>query len=137
MKNLSGNTTSVSTSLPSTIIPSSSQISIVSDSSKTEGRTKAVNGTENNNENENESENENENEKENEDENKNKNKNKNENENENENLKECPICFEEPDLSGIVITTCGHMLCLICAKMLINKNKQCPICLGVLGESGN
>ena len=127
MKNLSGNTTSVSTSLPSTIIPSSSQVSIVSDSSKTEGRTKAVNSTENNNENENVNENEKEND----------NEDKNKIEYENENLKECPICFEEPDLSGIVITTCGHMLCLVCAKMLINKNKQCPICLGVLGENGN
>ena len=48
-------------------------------------------------------------------------------------LKECPICFEEPELSSLVITTCGHVLCLLCAKTLINKNKQCPICSHPLG----
>ena len=48
-------------------------------------------------------------------------------------LKECPICIEEPDLSGLVITTCGHVLCLLCAKTLINKNKKCPICSHTLG----
>ena len=48
-------------------------------------------------------------------------------------LKECPICFEEPELSSLVITTCGHILCLLCAKTLINKNKQCPICSHPLG----
>ena len=48
-------------------------------------------------------------------------------------LKECPICFEELELSSLVITTCGHILCLHCAKLLIHRNKQCPICSHSLG----
>jgi Ring finger domain len=47
---------------------------------------------------------------------------------------ECPICLEEPGLAHSVITTCGHILCLVCAKLLIRVNKQCPICSCPLGE---
>ena len=47
---------------------------------------------------------------------------------------ECPICLEEPGLAHSVITTCGHILCLVCAKLLIRVNKKCPICSCPLGE---
>ena len=47
---------------------------------------------------------------------------------------ECPICLEEPGLPLSVITTCGHILCLVCAKLLIKVNKKCPICSCPLGE---
>ena len=47
---------------------------------------------------------------------------------------ECPICLEEPGLAHSVITTCGHILCLVCAKLLIKVNKKCPICSCPLGD---
>jgi hypothetical protein len=46
---------------------------------------------------------------------------------------ECPICFEEPGVSNMCITNCGHILCIVCAKELICKNNQCPICSHTLG----
>ena len=49
-------------------------------------------------------------------------------------ITECPICLEEPGLSNSVITTCGHIMCVDCAKLLIKVNKKCPICSTALGE---
>jgi Zinc finger, C3HC4 type (RING finger) len=50
-------------------------------------------------------------------------------------ITECPICLEEPGLSNSVITTCGHIMCVDCAKLLIKVNKKCPICNTALGAS--
>lgn len=49
-------------------------------------------------------------------------------------ITECPICLEEPGLTNSVITTCGHIMCVDCAKLLIKVNKKCPICSTALGE---
>ena len=45
-----------------------------------------------------------------------------------ENMGECSICFEEDKLN-IILEPCGHnCVCLQCAKEIINKNMECPVC---------
>lgn len=42
----------------------------------------------------------------------------------------CPICFElfEKDLSGEVLTNCGHSFCKTCLQQALQMKPICPIC---------
>ncbi|XP_050522430.1 uncharacterized protein LOC126895027 [Daktulosphaira vitifoliae] len=46
----------------------------------------------------------------------------------NDAAKECPICFEEPDLL-VILNECHHCLCKKCADTLLIRNENnCPLC---------
>ena len=49
---------------------------------------------------------------------------------------ECKICFSKYDLSRKpLILFCGHTLCSICIKSVIEQNKACPTCRTVIQQS--
>lgn len=48
---------------------------------------------------------------------------------------ECPICFELTELSGGVISRCGHIFCLECLLELIENKPECGLCRGRFTKS--
>jgi hypothetical protein len=42
--------------------------------------------------------------------------------------KECPICCEEYDckIKKPLVMDCGHTICIICLRLILNFQKQCP-----------
>ncbi len=48
-------------------------------------------------------------------------------------LQECSICDDE--MTNVVLTACGCILCMECIQSGINLNQSCPICSFPLHES--
>ena len=52
----------------------------------------------------------------------------------NDDDEECIICMGEIPEDDVGVTSCGHIFCYQCIKIMTNKSKKCPICSRFLGS---